>query len=162
MNQNRTSFHLAIDWVPLVLVVLNSPCCRFTGAFLQPSCAVCAKLPQSCPTLCNCMDCKLPDSSAHRIHRTRILKWVVSSFSRGSSPPRDQTQVSYVHLHWQAGSLPLAPPGKPHTSPVGQGTPLKAYEQGDLQAQCEDNYEEIKVWESGRWAGSYGSHSDER
>ena len=33
--------------------------------------------------------------------------------SRGSSWPRDQTRVSYIHLHWQVGFLPLAPPGKP-------------------------------------------------
>ena len=33
--------------------------------------------------------------------------------SRGSSQPRDQTRVSYVYLHWQVGSLPLARPGKP-------------------------------------------------
>ena len=30
---------------------------------------------------------------------------------RGSSQPRDRTHVSYL-LHWQAGSLPLEPPGK--------------------------------------------------
>ena len=30
--------------------------------------------------------------------------------SKGSSRPRDQTSISY--LHWQVGSLPLAPPGK--------------------------------------------------
>ena len=35
------------------------------------------------------------------------------SSSRGSSPPRDQIHVS-CPLHWQVGSLPLAPPGKPH------------------------------------------------
>ena len=33
---------------------------------------------------------------------------------RGPSRPRDQTCIAYVCLlHWQAGSLPLAPPGKP-------------------------------------------------
>ena len=32
---------------------------------------------------------------------------------RKSSQPRDRTCVSYVYLYWQAGSLPLAPPGKP-------------------------------------------------
>ena len=38
--------------------------------------------------------------------------------SRGSSRPRDQTHVSYISLlHWQAGSLPLAPPQK-LSSPV--------------------------------------------
>ena len=34
-------------------------------------------------------------------------------FSRGSSQPRDWTLISYIYLHWQAGSLPLIPPGKP-------------------------------------------------
>ena len=33
--------------------------------------------------------------------------------SRGSSQPRDQIQVSLSLLHWQVGSLLLAPPGKP-------------------------------------------------
>ena len=34
------------------------------------------------------------------------------SSSRGSSRPRDQTCISCL-LHWQVGSLPLVPPGKP-------------------------------------------------
>ena len=33
--------------------------------------------------------------------------------SRGSSRPGDQTCASSIQLHWQAGSLPPAPPGKP-------------------------------------------------
>ena len=40
------------------------------------------------------MDCSLPGSSVHGIFQTRILEWVAISFSRGSSPPRDQTWVS--------------------------------------------------------------------
>ena len=36
----------------------------------------------------------LPGSSVHRVFQGRILKWVVISFSRGSSWPRDWTQVS--------------------------------------------------------------------
>ena len=43
--------------------------------------------------------------------QARILKWLVISFSRGSSQPRDHTPVSCL-LHWQVDSLPLAPPGK--------------------------------------------------
>ena len=124
---------------------------------LHPHCPVlstvivcCCLVAQSCPTLCDPMNCSPPGSSVHRILQARRLEWGAIPFSRGSSQPRNQTLISLCVLHWQAGSLPLAPPGKPHTSPVGQGTPLKAYEQGDLQAQCEDNYEEIKVWESGR------------
>ena len=68
---------------------------------------------QSCPTLCNPMDCSPPGSSVHGILQARILEWVAMPSSRDSSQPRDQTQVSYLLLHWQAGSLPLAPPGKP-------------------------------------------------
>ena len=37
-----------------------------------------------------------PGSSVHGISQARILEWVVISFSRGSSPIRDQTQVSYI------------------------------------------------------------------
>ena len=49
---------------------------------------------QSCPTLCDPMDCSPPGSSLHEIFQARILKWVAISFSRGSSQPRDQTWVS--------------------------------------------------------------------
>ena len=44
---------------------------------------------QSCPTLCNPMDCSLPGSSIHGIFQAKILEWVVISFSRGSFQPRD-------------------------------------------------------------------------
>ena len=55
---------------------------------------------QSCPTLCNLMDCSLPGSSVHGIFQARILEWVATSFSRGSSQPRARTRVSET-----AGSL---------------------------------------------------------
>ena len=51
---------------------------------------------QSCPTLCDPMDCSSPGSSIHGILQARILEWVAISFSRGSSQPRDQTQVSCI------------------------------------------------------------------
>ena len=82
-----------------------------------------AKLLQSCPTLCGPVDCSPPDSSVHGILQARILEWVAMPFSRGSSPPRDWTHISYVSLHWQAGSLPPLPLGKPrgyYTSAVTQ------------------------------------------
>ena len=50
-----------------------------------------------CPTLCNPMDkCSPPGSSVHGILQARMLEWVAISFSRGSSRPRDQTQVSHI------------------------------------------------------------------
>ena len=40
---------------------------------------------QSCPILCDPMDCSPPDSSVHGILQARILEWVAIPFSRGSS-----------------------------------------------------------------------------
>ena len=51
---------------------------------------------QSCPTLLYPMDCSPPGSSVHGISQVRILEWVAISFSRGSSRPRDQTQISCI------------------------------------------------------------------
>ena len=42
------------------------------------------------------MDCSSPGSSVHGILQARILEWVAIYFSRGSSQPRYQTQVSYI------------------------------------------------------------------
>ena len=46
---------------------------------------------QLCLTLCDPKDCIV-----HGILQARILEWVVFPFSRGSSQPRDQTQVSHI------------------------------------------------------------------
>ena len=70
-----------------------------------------AKSFQSCLALWNPMNGSAPGSFVHGILKARILKWVAIPSSRGSSQPRDRTHISYL-LHWQAGSLPLAPPGK--------------------------------------------------
>ena len=53
-----------------------------------------SEVTQSCPTLCDPMDCSLPGSSVHGIFQARILEWVAISFSRRSSIPRDWTWVS--------------------------------------------------------------------
>ena len=53
-------------------------------------------LAQLCPTLCDSVDYSPPGSSVHGILQARILEWVAISFSKGSSQPRDQTQVSRI------------------------------------------------------------------
>ena len=68
----------------------------------------CAKSLQSCPTLCNPKDCSL--QSVHRIFQERILEWVAIPCSKGSNP------CPLCLPHWQAGSLPIGPSGKPATS----------------------------------------------
>ena len=45
---------------------------------------------------CDPMDCSPPGSSVHGIYQAGILEWVIISFSRGSSWPRDRTQVSHI------------------------------------------------------------------
>ena len=52
-----------------------------------------SEVAQSCPTLCDPVDRSPPGSSVHGILQVRVLEWVAISFSRESSPPRDQTQV---------------------------------------------------------------------
>ena len=46
---------------------------------------------QSCPTLCDPMD-----YTVHGILQARILEWVTFPFSRGSSQPKNRTQVSCI------------------------------------------------------------------
>ena len=55
---------------------------------------------QSCPILCDPMDCNLLDSSVHEILQARILEWVAISFSMGASQPRDGTQVLLKVIEW--------------------------------------------------------------
>ena len=50
----------------------------------------------SCVQLCNPIDCSPSGSSIRGIFQARILKWIDISFSRGSSRPRDRTQVSHI------------------------------------------------------------------
>ena len=58
---------------------------------------------------CNPMDYSAPGSSVHGISQARTVEWVVISFSRGSSQPRDQNCVSFI-----AGRFFITePPGKP-------------------------------------------------
>ena len=69
---------------------------------------------QLCLTLRSPMDCSPSGSSVHGILQARILEWVAISFSRGSSHPRGQTQVSCIFCNGrQIFFLPLLPSGKP-------------------------------------------------
>ena len=72
-----------------------------------------AKLLQSCPVLYSAMNSSLSGSFVHGILQVRILEWVAMSSSRGSSQPRDGTNIPgfscivrcfFYHQHHQ-GSL---------------------------------------------------------
>ena len=52
---------------------------------------------QSCLTHCDPMKhCDPMDFTVHEILQARILEWVTFPFSRGSSQPKDRTQVSCI------------------------------------------------------------------
>ena len=57
---------------------------------------------QSCPTLCDPMDCSPPGSSSRGISQARILGWVAIPGDR-PDPGKE-----LCLLHWQANSLPLS------------------------------------------------------
>ena len=75
-----------------------------------------AKLLQSCPALCNPMDCSPPGSSVSGILQARILEWVDMPSSRGSSWLRDQNHISCGSC--TAGRFFITElPGKPYIIP---------------------------------------------
>ena len=66
------------------------------------------KLLQSCPTLCNPMECSPRGTSVHGIFQARILECVAMPSSRGSSQSRDRIHICYVSYigrwvlyHWR-------------------------------------------------------------
>ena len=115
-----TSFQWGLPWTPYLKLLppplaLPAPFLPFKKKIpvylsLWHVC-MCAKSLQSYLILCDPVDCSPPGSSVHGILQGRILEWVAMTSSKESSQPRDRTRVSL--LHWQAGSLPLSPPGKP-------------------------------------------------
>ena len=83
----------------------------FPGKKTRVCCCFClfslVKVTQSCPTLCDPMDC-----SVLAILQVGILEWVAVPFSRGSSQPRNQTGVSCIagrfFTNWATSEAPLA------------------------------------------------------
>ena len=69
-------------------------------------------LTQSCPILCNPVDCSPPGYSVHGILQARIPEWIAIFLLQGIF----LTQKSNPHLlHWRAYSLPLSYQGSPES-----------------------------------------------
>ena len=72
----------------------------------------CGSVAKSCLTLCDLMDCSLPGSSVHGVFPGKDTRVGCHSLLQGIFPtPGSKLHLLYL-LHWQVGSLPLAPPGK--------------------------------------------------
>ena len=70
--------------------------CLFRRPTLVIAVCVHAKSLQSCPTLCDHMDCRPPGSSVRGILRARILEWLAMPSSRVSSRCRNRTYISSI------------------------------------------------------------------
>ena len=78
------------------------------------STCVCVLSAQSCLILCNPMDCSPPGSSVHGIFPRKNTRAGCYFLLQGIFPAQ-RSNPSLLHLlHWQADSLLLVPPGKPH------------------------------------------------
>ena len=77
---------------------------------------------QSCLTLCNRMDCSLPGFSVHGMNSPGKNTGVGCHFLlQGIFPTRRSNLRLSSLLHWQSGSLPLVPPGKPRRDFISVG-----------------------------------------
>ena len=90
----------SVSTQPLAFHLTNSRASLMTllWSHLGHECVLAESL-QSCPTLCNPIDCSLPGSSVHGTLQARILEWVAMPSSRGSSWPRERMSP------WLAGGL---------------------------------------------------------
>ena len=71
-------------------------CVLFKPLCLKLFFCCCCSVATSCPMLCDPMDCSPPGSSVHGILQARVLECAAISSSRGSSPPKVQTQISCI------------------------------------------------------------------
>ena len=88
-----------VVWFKQGLNQLNQTCGFIKKTIIKlsfGSCCYCCLVTKISLILSNSMDCIKPGSSIHGISQARILEWLVISFSRGSSRPKNPTQVSFI------------------------------------------------------------------
>ena len=83
-KSNSCLLHWQVDSLPLCHQ--RSPLLIFLIVLVRK-----VKVSQACPTLCDPID-----YTVHGILQANILEWIAFPFSRGSSQPRDRTQVSHI------------------------------------------------------------------
>ena len=95
-------------WVkPGLTKVLPCSACDFLSSPVLACSWHASVLSQSCPTLWDPMDCSSPGSSVHEILQARILEWVATPSSGGSSWLRDRTWGSFFtsSATWEAHAV---------------------------------------------------------
>ena len=104
--------------------------------------------------LCDTVDCSPPGSSVHGIFQTRILHRAAISYSRGSSWPRDQTQIFCISCigwrrEWQP--TPVFLPGESHGQRSLAGYSPWRFKESDMTEWLTlhwqaDSYQCTTVW----------------
>ena len=64
-----------------------------------------SEVAQSCPTLCNPMDCSLPGSSVHGIFQARVLEWVAISLSKGKKTGENSNSKGYMNPNFHSSTI---------------------------------------------------------
>jgi len=83
---------------------------------------VCAKSPQSCPTLCYPIDCSPPGSSVHGGSPGKNTGVGCHALLQGIFPTQRLNPCPLCLWHWQVGSLSLGSPGKSHISKLSDAS----------------------------------------
>ena len=95
------------------------------------------------------MDCSPPGSSVHGISQTRTLEWVAISFSRGSSQPRDWTQVfGLVGWFLTIWATREAKDNRNRSKNFLKGLPGKMAEWKNVHISCKSTQIAISYWTS--------------
>ena len=95
----------------------------------------CGLVAKSCLTLCDPMDCGLPDSSVHGISQARILEWVAISFSRG---PGDWTHMDWTHISCIDRQIIYSWPTREVYTPASRPEPQHTPSPQDLSSHTRD------------------------
>ena len=108
-------------------------------------CCCCFQSLSSVWLFCNPMYCSPPGSSVHRISQSRIPDWVATSFSRGSSEPKDQNHVSCTSRRFFTAESPGKPDlklGKKERSPsLDKSAKIIQWEKNSIfDKWCWDNW----------------------
>ena len=120
--QTKTIMRYHLTFIRTALIKKNTSNKCWLGCSGKGTLLHCCVYAQSCPNLCDPVNCSPPGSSVHGIFQVRVVEWVSISSSRGSSHPRNRTQVSCIACRF----LTTEPPGKPSYT-VGGNVPRHSH-----------------------------------
>ena len=79
----------------------------YMSVYIACVCVCVCVHPQSCPTLCNPMNCSLPGSSVHGDSPGKNTRMGCHSLLQGIVPTQGSNPCLLCFQHWQVDSLPL-------------------------------------------------------